>query len=236
MDFSLNRCFCFVPIIACALMTGCSGGESATDMQFNNYGAKALGKYRNDTAVRNVILVQCVGGSDAKVQMYHKDDSLDAWSLAIEADGYIGRNGCSEAKKEGDGMSPIGDFGILLAYGIKPDPGTSVSYLRVTPDTYAIDGDNEYYNMIVDANEAGTRDGEEMYAYTPEYNYGLSLDYNQEREPGAGSNIFFHCKGAKPATGGCVAVDEEVMRRILTSVSPHDRICIYPLRVPVNNQ
>jgi len=213
------------------LMASCtnSGGESDAAPVFNKFGSQALAKYRTDTAVHNVILVQCTGGSEAKVQMYHKDDSLGTWSRIIDTDGYIGRHGYTEDKREGDGKSPVGDFGILLAYGIKPNPGASISYLRVTPDTYAIDGDNEYYNQIVDATVSGTRDGEEMYAYTPEYNYGLSLDYNKACIPGAGSNIFLHCKGAKPATGGCVAVDEEVMRQILLTITPQDRICIYPL-------
>ena len=54
-----------------------------------------------------------------------------------------------------------------------------------------------------------------MSEYVPEYNYGLFLDYNNECIPGAGSAIFFHCKGLKPYTGGCIAVDEESMAEIL---------------------
>ncbi|MCM1451931.1 MAG: hypothetical protein NC102_06710 [Clostridium sp.] len=214
-------------------LVACGGnhrGEAQALGELNGAGGQALEKYRGDTAVRNVILVQCIGGSDALVQVYHKDDSIGTWTRAIETDGYIGRNGWTETKREGDGKSPVGDFGIVLAYGIKPDPGCAISYLDVTPDTYAIDGENEYYNLIVDANEAGTRDGEEMYAYSPEYNYGLALDYNRECEHGAGSNIFFHCKGAKPATGGCVAVDEDVMLQIMRMIRPGDRVCIYPQR------
>lgn len=224
----------FVLAIAGGVMLSACSHRTADDAApktvLNKFGDQALTKYRNDSAVRNVILVQCVGGSDALVHMYHKDDSLNTWTRIIDTDGHIGRNGYTYDKKEGDGMSPVGDFGIILAYGIKPDPGTSLAYLHVTPDTYAIDGDNEYYNRIVDATEAGTRDGEEMYAYTPDYNYGMSLDYNKECVPGAGSNIFFHCKGAKPGTGGCVAVDESVMVQILQTISPKDRVCIYPLR------
>lgn len=215
------------------LILSCSRGldsASQDDAPFNKFGDQALGKYRSDSAVRNVILVQCTEGSDALVHVYHKDDSLGTWSRVIAADGHIGRNGWTNDKAEGDGKSPVGDFGILLAFGIKPDPGCAIAYLNVTPDTYAIDGESEYYNLIVDAKDAGTRDGEEMYACSPEYNYGLSLDYNEERVPGKGSNIFFHCKGAKPATGGCVAVDEDVMLQILQLISPSDRICIYPQR------
>lgn len=233
----MNKILLLAAAASVAAMAACGGSsQQSTSTVLNSFGDKALSKYRADTAVRNVILVQCTGGSDARVEMYGKDDSLGTWSRILQTDGHIGRNGYTEAKREGDGMSPVGDFGILLAFGIKPDPGASVAYLRVTPDTYAIDGEGEYYNRIVDANEAGTRDGEEMYAYSPEYNYGIALDYNIDCVPGAGSNIFFHCKGAKPATGGCVAVDEDVMRRILLRLTPRDRICIYPLRVPATDR
>ncbi len=231
--YNFSKLTIMLAVAAGTVLCGCShrpSAEAEDKTVLSKFGDQALTKYRNDTAVRNVILVQCVGGSDALVHVYHKDDSLNTWTRIIATDGHIGRNGYTYDKKEGDGMSPVGDFGIILAYGIKPDPGTELAYLHVTPDTYAIDGESEYYNHIVDAVDAGTRDGEEMYACTPDYNYGMSLDYNKECVPGAGSNIFFHCKGAKPATSGCVAVDEDVMIEILHIISPKDRVCIYPLR------
>ena len=67
-----------------------------------------------------------------------------------------------------------------------------------------------------------------MIVYAPEYNYGLALDYNKECVPGLGSNIFFHCKGTKPSTAGCVAVDEKVMRLVLGMFGKSDRVVILP--------
>ena len=57
--------------------------------------------------------------------------------------------------------------------------------------------------------------GEEMYKYSPEYNYGLQTATNPANEYNNGSNPFIHCKGAKPFTMGCVALDEEYMITIL---------------------
>ena len=66
-----------------------------------------------------------------------------------------------------------------------------------------------------------------MFHTAPEYDYGLALDYNAEGRYPDGSAIFFHCKGAKTWTGGCVAVDEAFMKRILTTCHPGLRIVIH---------
>jgi len=46
-------------------------------------------------------------------------------------------------------------------------------------------------------------------------NYGLTTDYNAECDHEKGSNIFIHCKGYKPYTGGCISFDEDKMIEIL---------------------
>ena len=38
------------------------------------------------------------------------------------------------------------------------------------------------------------------------------------------SNLFIHCKGAKPFTMGCVALDEEYMITILKKADPGMRV------------
>lgn len=66
--------------------------------------------------------------------------------------------------------------------------------------------------------------GEEMYKYSPEYNYGLQTATNPDNEYNKGSNLFIHCKGAKPFTMGCVALDEEYMITILKKADPGMRV------------
>lgn len=190
---------------------------------------EALAKYRADESVRHVVMVQCTGGSEARILIFEKDNEYPAWRLTCETDGFIGRNGYTADKREGDGMTPVGDFGILSAFGILQQPDScAFPYIHVNEYTYAIDSDNEFYNKIIDTEEGGPRQGEHMIDYTPEYNYGLALDYNKECVPGLGSNIFFHCKGVKESTGGCVAVDEAVMKNIIETLSPADRVVIAP--------
>lgn len=228
----MHRFSLFLAIVALFLLPGSSPAAFGSDSVMSNRGREVLDAYRHNPTVNNVVLVQCTDGNHARVQLYHKDNATATWTRTVDEPGSIGVNGWTAEKREGDGMTPLGDYAITGAFGLKPNPGTTLDYLVVTPDTYAIDGNNEYYNRIVDANVAGTREGEEMYYYTPEYNYGFTIDFNPECTPGAGSNIFFHCTGTKPATGGCVAVDENVMRTILTAVGPGDRVCIYPLMEP----
>ncbi len=211
-------------LASCAPRQNASEAPSAT-----NVWSEALAKYRNNDSVRHVVMVQCTGGSDARVLVYEKDDDYPAWKLMCESDGFIGRNGYTADKHEGDGMSPVGDFGILSAFGILEQPDScAFPYVHVNEYTYAIDSDNEFYNKIIDTGDGGPREGEHMIDYSPEYNYGLALDYNKECVYGRGSNIFFHCKGVNEYTGGCVAVDETLMKTIICTFSPADRVIIVP--------
>ena len=43
------------------------------------------------------------------------------------------------------------DFGVLDAFGIKPNPGTALQYTDITDTIYACDEECEYYNQIIDA-------------------------------------------------------------------------------------
>ena len=89
-------------------------------------------------------------------------------------------------------------------------------YIDVKPTTFACDEDCEYYNQIVDtAVVHHPCKGEEMYAYQPQYNYGIATDFNKECIYPNGSAIFIHVKGSKPYTGGCISFDEDRMIEIL---------------------
>lgn len=82
---------------------------------------------------------------------------------------------------EGDGKTPIGTLRPLSAFGVKPNPGTTMPYIDVKPTTYACDEDCEYYNKIIDTAETKHEcKGEEMYSYQPQYNYGIATDFNKE--------------------------------------------------------
>ena len=130
-------------------------------------------------------------------------------------DVYVGKNGLGKTG-EGDGKTPVGTLHPLSAFGIKPNPGTTMPYIDVTPTTYACDDNCEYYNQIIDTAAVHHKcGGEEMYSYQPQYNYGIATDFNKECIYPKGSAIFIHVKGSKPYTGGCISFDEERMIEIL---------------------
>ena len=192
------------------------------------YWRDVLQKYREDDEVKQILLVRCTQGSNALVQFYRKlTDQKNAWTVVFESDAYIGRNGTGKTQ-EGDARTPLGDFGIREAFGILENPGTALEYIDVTEDTYACSDSGEFYNEIVDVGRTGHEcGGEKMYLYTPEYNYGIVIDYNPNNEWPKGSAIFLHCKGPKVYTGGCVAIDEDLMKTVLQYAEPGMRVVIH---------
>ena len=62
---------------------------------------------------------------------------------------YVGKNGLGKTG-EGDAKTPVGTLRPLSAFGIKPNPGTKMPYIDVTPTIFACDDNCEYYNQIID--------------------------------------------------------------------------------------
>jgi len=84
-----------------------------------------------------------VHGSEGKARL-----TVDGKVLFV-TDVYVGKNGLGK-KGEGDAKTPVGTLRPLSAFGIKPNPGTTMPYIDVTPTTYACDENCEYYNKIID--------------------------------------------------------------------------------------
>lgn len=132
--------------------------------------------------------------------------------------------------REGDARTPTGDYGFLMAFGAKENPGSLIPYTKLT-DTMYLCGDKEYYNQFIDCskmNHSCSNNSEHLIRYIPQYNYGVFIDYNKEGVYGKGSAIFLHCFGSYPYTMGCVSVAEENMVKILRTIDSNSRICIYP--------
>ena len=174
--------------------------------------------------VRQLLLVEHTGGSEAKARYYVRGHG--GWRLRGRCDAYVGKNGVGKAR-EGDAKTPLGELRPMRAFGILPDPGCALQYLQVVPGTFACDEEGPYYNRIVKTDpDAPVCGGERMWELSPEYDYGLETDYNAAGEWPLGSAIFIHCKGAKTWTGGCVALDKPMMKKILRTADDGLRIII----------
>ena len=184
-----------------------------------------LAKYRDNPQTDQLILVEYTGKSRAVLELWCKDEN-NVWHRELDCGAFVGKSGVGRAV-ENDSKTPLGDFGLVCAFGIEPDPGAKLPYVRVDEHIWCC-GDKEQYNRIIDLRQHPHQcSGEHMADYAPEYNYGIFFDYNIEGIPGLGFAIFLHCMGDKPYTGGCIAVDEENMIRLVRAVDKDAKICIF---------
>lgn len=203
-----------------------------------NYGYRNgdsyLRKYQNDNTVRHLVLVEQTKNeiSSGTLTLLSKNTAND-WEEKLHCIAYLGANGL-EKKQEGDKRTPSGDYGFLMAFGAKNNPGSVIPYTKLTDSMYLC-GDKEYYNQFIDISKIQHKcssNSEHLIRYIPQYNYALILDYNKENVYGKGSAIFLHCFGSYQYTLGCISIAEENMIKILKTVDTTTRICIYAYQEP----
>ena len=185
---------------------------------------KLLEQYAGNDDVRQLVFVKYTGGTKARVEMYNKTGGT--WNCILECQGYVGKKGIGK-KKEGDKKTPTGVFNLTDAFGIKGNPGTALPYIDVNESLYWC-ADKKYYNQLIDIREKPHKcKGEHLADYVPQYNYGITLDYNKSCTYKKGSAIFLHCKGKYSYTAGCIAVSQKNMVKIMRNTEPGAKICIY---------
>lgn len=144
----------------------------------------------------------------------------------------VGRSGVGP-KREGDGRSPRGVFPLGFAFGYRDAPPveTDVAYRSLPPESVCVDDTaSDRYNQIVfepgpeadwESAEAMRRDlahGDDLYSL------GVTVEYNPDATPGAGSCIFLHVwRGPESPTAGCTAMPEEDLRSVLGWLQPRRR-------------
>ena len=166
----------------------------------------------------------------AQLTFYQKDKS--GWHKQFApVTAYVGRNGIGKTK-EGDGKTPSGTYNLSQPFGILADPGTKLGkYVKVNKYHYWCDDPaSRYYNQLVDtrtATDFKPSQGEHLKSVSPEYNYGIFIEYNKAGEGSKGSAIFLHCQGKGKTTSGCIAVKQSVMKALLQQLKPGAKIVIY---------
>ena len=195
-----------------------------------------LKRYLNKEIITNeetkdsnqIIFVVGTKGYNAKIYLYDKDDDK-TWTKRLSVDGYVGQNGITNNKKEGDRKTPSGIYGFDIAFGLAENPGTNIIYKQINKNDYWVDDPNsKYYNKWVDIMEVDKdfKSAEHLYDHKIAYRYGLVINYNTENIiKGKGSAIFFHVSTNGP-THGCVSVDEDTMVKILKILKPYAKIII----------
>ncbi|WP_058308409.1 SH3 domain-containing protein [Gracilibacillus massiliensis] len=167
-----------------------------------------------------LILVTSAGYNSihAKIQTFERDSNGN-WKRVLNTSGYIGKNGFSGNKTEGDGKSPTGKYTIGTSFGRSGNPGTKLPFRAISSDDVWVDDPNSsLYNTWQSKAETegqwNSAENMDISAYT----YGFVINYNTNKTPGKGSAIFFHV--ANNYTLGCTGVSQSNMVNILKWIDP----------------
>ena len=173
----------------------------------------------------SIVMVIGSDGSKATVALHKRVNGI--WTQVLSVGGYVGYNGITYSKTEGNGKTPAGVYSFGTGFGIESNPGTSLSYRRITNDDYWVDDSNSnYYNKWANTNEVikDWNSAEHLISYTYQYRYGAVINYNTSSVAGKGSGIFLHC--ATGNTEGCIGVPQAAMITILGNINSNSKIVI----------
>lgn len=140
----------------------------------------------------------------------------------------IGRGGVSDAKREGDGATPVGVHRIVgMLY--RPDrlPSPAPWARPILPGDLWCDASNDpAYNRHVRAPYAASH--EDLRRADPLYDIVMVTDWNwPDALPGKGSAIFLH-QWRRPGypTAGCIAFSRDDLIWLAGRVRPHARLIV----------
>ena len=121
---------------------------------------------------------------------------------------------------DGVHRTPVGTFAFDQAFGRAPNPGTKMPYFQATKqDWWDEDAGSPTYNTHVRSAADPSAVTENLYDSGPVYDYAVNIAVNPQRIPGKVSGIFLHVTDGTP-TWGCVAIDRNDMKSLLTWLDP----------------
>ena len=142
----------------------------------------------------------------------------------------LGRGGIKANKREGDGGTPRGSFRLRRLWwraDRHPRPATSLPVQRIgADDGWCENPADRHYNRPVKVQPQSNAD--RLKRKDDLYDFIIELDHNtRPRVAGRGSAVFIHA--ARPGfapTAGCVALELNSLRRLLSRLGPRTRIVV----------
>ncbi len=160
-----------------------------------------------------LVVVEGTEGSNCNVYVYGRNEaSPNSWILKLETPGYLGRNGMSNHRTEGDKTTPIGLFQMNTPFGqADPQDGFPESYMKVNADyVWTEDTNRLVKNPKANGEHVGTA------GYSEYYDYVIDMGYNKNAAAKKGSALFLHCHGHnRTETSGCVSIEKSKMEEIM---------------------
>lgn len=145
----------------------------------------------------------------------------------IETSAFIGKNGVTTDKHEGDNCTPIGEFSIGLLLGThKKICNSNYNYIQINSNMYWVDDCNsKYYNQLVDITkiQKDWNSSEHLIDFPIQYEYLLEIKSNPNNVPCKGSAIFLHCSN-NTSTHGCVAINRIDMSTLVNNIDANTKI------------
>jgi len=184
--------------------------------------------------VQQLITVQAAryGTSYATLRVYRVSGTqhilvFGPWTARVGYNG-VARPG---TKREGDGKTPSGTYGLSFFFGALANPGFYFPFRHAySYDYWDDDSASPRYNEWVDARYANPGRSPEPMHNVPAYDYAAVIAYNTARVPHLGSAIFLHV-GTGGSTAGCVSLPYSELVKVLRWLRPaaNPRITIYAL-------
>lgn len=128
--------------------------------------------------------------------------------------GYVGKNGVTANKVEGDYCTLSGLYSLGFGFGTEPID-TEIEYRIINCDCYWVDDINSLnYNQWVESKNITWNSAEHLIDHPQSYHYGIVINYNTNPViANKGSAIFLHCSNGN-YTAGCVSMPIDTMKDI----------------------
>ena len=165
------------------------------------------------------------------IVLINSDNSaeLQFQKCKIVTPAFIGKNGYTNNKQEGDRCTPIGEFSLGLMLGTHEEIlNKNYDYAKINSNMYWVDDCNsKYYNTLVDITmvEKDWNSAEHLVDYPVQYEYLVEIKSNPLNVSGKGSAIFLHCSNNN-ATQGCVAINSKDMQMLVNNLDSNTKIKI----------
>ncbi|MFI9414771.1 L,D-transpeptidase [Nocardia gamkensis] len=172
-----------------------------------------------------VVWVTAPAGADRGTLELWQRNRFRRWERTLAVPAWVGSAGISREAREGAAYTPEGTFTLTEGFGRLPGTDAKLPYLEVDESRWWVsDTESPLYNQEYRCAEGecpfDTTLSENLGRTDPQYNYALVIDYNRfPVVPKRGSAFFIHVEVGRP-TAGCVAVGDDVMRTLLTTLEP----------------
>ncbi|MEE3848926.1 L,D-transpeptidase family protein [Gordonia sp. LSe1-13] len=184
-----------------------------------NLGLGGSGSAEADSSQMIVVTAPRASDTTATLTAFERGDD-NAWKPVIgPTKAFLGSLGMGEPK-DNVYRTPEGTFDLDQAFGRQANPGTKMPYKQVDrQDWWDSNMKSPTYNTMVRQPQSPGGDSENLYDSGPVYDYAVNIAHNPERIPGKATAMFLHVTNNQP-TMGCVAIERDAMRKVLTWLDP----------------